>query len=77
MITATYWNKKKVMAKTYTPSEFLKEKKLREIRVEPEAFAKFKEALSNHLPTKPDNDPESNYEDNVKAIRRHVLQGQE
>jgi hypothetical protein len=34
MITATYWNKKKVMAKTYTPSEFLKEKKLREIRVE-------------------------------------------
>lgn len=56
------------MAKTYTPSEFLKEKKLREIRVEPEAFAKFKEALSNHLPTKPDNDPESNYEDNVKAL---------
>ena len=56
------------MAKTYTPSEFLKEKKLREIRVEPETFAKFKEALSNHLPTKPDNDPESNYEDNVKAL---------
>lgn len=56
------------MAKTYTPLEFLKEKKLREIRVEPEAFAKFKEALSNHLPTKPDNDPESNYEDNVKAL---------
>ena len=56
------------MAKTYTPSEFLKEKKLREIRVEPEAFTKFKEALSNHLPTKPDNDPESNYEDNVKAL---------
>ena len=56
------------MAKTYTPSEFLKEKKLREIRVEPEAFAKFKEALSNHLPTKPDNDPESNYEDSVKAL---------
>ena len=56
------------MAKTYTPSEFLKEKKLREIRVEPEAFAKFKEALSNHMPTKPDNDPESNYEDNVKAL---------
>ena len=46
----------------------MEEKKLREIRVEPEAFAKFKEALSNHLPTKPDNDPESNYEDNVKAL---------
>lgn len=56
------------MAKIYNPSEFLKEKKLREMRVEPEAFAKFKEALSNHLPTKPDNDPESNYEDNVKAL---------
>ena len=56
------------MAKTYTPSEFLKEKKLREIRVEPEAFAKFKEALSNRLPAKPDNDPESNYEDSVKAL---------
>ena len=56
------------MAKTYTPSEFLKEKKLREIRVEPEAFAKFKEALSNRLPAKPDDDPESNYEDSVKAL---------
>ena len=56
------------MTKIYSPSQFLKEKKLREIRVEPEAFAKFKEALSNHLPTKPDNDPESNYEDNVKAL---------
>ena len=42
--------------------------KLREIPVEPDAFAKFKEALSNHLPPKPDNDPESNYEDNVKAL---------
>ena len=54
------------MAKIYTPSEFLKEKKLREIPVE--FLAKFKEALSNHLPAKPDNDPESNYEDNVKAL---------
>ena len=56
------------MAKIYSPSEFLKEKKLHEIPVEPESFAKFKEALSNHLPPKPDNDPESNYEDNVKAL---------
>ena len=56
------------MAKIYNPSEFLTEKKLREIRVEPESFAKFKEALSNHLPPKPDNDPESNYEDSVKAL---------
>ena len=54
------------MAKIYTPSEFLKENKLREIPVE--FMAKFKEALSNHLPPKPDNDPESNYEDNVKAL---------
>lgn len=54
------------MTKIYTPSEFLKEKKLREIPVE--FMAKFKEALSNHLPPKPDNDPESNYEDNVKAL---------
>ena len=54
------------MAKIYSPSEFLKEKKLREIPVE--FLAKFKEALSNHLPDKPDNDPESNYEDNVKAL---------
>lgn len=56
------------MKKIYSPSVFLKEKKLREILVEPEAFAKFKEALSNHLPSKPDDDPESNYEDNVKAL---------
>ena len=56
------------MTKIYSPSTFLKEKKLREILVEPDLFAKFKEALSNHLPTKPDNDPESNYEDNVKAL---------
>lgn len=54
------------MAKIYNPSEFLKEKKLREIPVE--FLAKFKEALSNHLPAKPDNDPESNYEDVVKAL---------
>lgn len=54
------------MAHIYNPSEFLKEKKLREILVKD--MAKFKEALSNHLPPKPDNDPESNYEDNVKAI---------
>jgi hypothetical protein len=56
------------MTKIYSPSQFLKEKKLREILVEPELFAKFKDALLNHLPTKPDNDPESNYEDNVKAL---------
>ena len=54
------------MAKIYTPSEFLKEKKLREVPIE--FLAKFKEALSNHLPPKPDNDPESNYEDSVKAL---------
>lgn len=54
------------MAKIYNPSEFLKEKKLREIPVE--FMAKFKDALSNHLLPKPDNDPESNYEDNVKAL---------
>jgi len=52
----------------YSPSEFLKEKKLREIRVEPEVFAKFKEALRNHLPPQPDDDPESNYSDSVKAL---------
>ena len=54
------------MAYIYTPSEFLKEKNLREIPVED--MTRFKEALSNHLPSKPDNDPESNYEDNVKAL---------
>lgn len=54
------------MAKILNPSEFLKEKKLREISVE--FMTKFKEALSNHLPPKPDNDPESNYEDAVKAL---------
>ena len=45
------------MAKIYTPSEFLKEKKLREIPVEKELLDKFKEALSNHLPSKPDEVP--------------------
>lgn len=56
------------MAKIYRPSEFLKEKRLREIPVEKDLLEKFKEALSNHLPSKPDNGPESNYEDNVKAL---------
>ena len=56
------------MAMIYSPSEFLKEKKLREIRVESEVFAKFKEALRNHLPPQPDDDPESNYSDSVKAL---------
>ncbi len=56
------------MAKIFTPSVFLKEKKLREIPVEKELLAKFKEALSNHLPPKPDDDPESNYSDNVVAL---------
>lgn len=56
------------MAKIYTPSEFLKEKKLREIPVEKELLAKFKDALSNHLSPKPDDDPESNYTDNVVAL---------
>ena len=54
------------MLKIYRPSDFLKEKNLREIRVED--MARFKEALSNHLPSQPDDDPESNYEDNVKAL---------
>jgi len=57
-----------VMAKIYTPSEFLKEKKLREIPVEKELLAKFKETLTNYLPPQPDEDPESNYSDSVKAI---------
>ena len=56
------------MAKIYSPSEFLKEKKLREISVESEVFAKFKEALLNNLPPQPDDDPESNYSNAVKAI---------
>lgn len=56
------------MSKRYTPSKFLNEKRLREIPVEPEVFAKFKEALSNHLPPSPDDDPETNYTNAVKAI---------
>ena len=56
------------MANKYTPSEFLKEKKLREIPVEKELLDKFKEALSNHLPPKPDEDPESNYSSSVQAL---------
>ena len=56
------------MARKYTPSEFLKEKKLREILVEKELLDKFKEALSNHLPPKPDADPESNYSSSVQAL---------
>ena len=54
------------MAKIYNPSDFIKEKKLREIPVE--FMAKFKDALSNHLPPKPNNDPEANYEDSVKSL---------
>ena len=56
------------MAKIYSPSAFLKEKKLREIPVEPELFAKFKAALLNHLPPQPDDDPESNYSSSVQAL---------
>ena len=56
------------MAKIYSPSAFLKEQKLREIPVEREVLAKFKEALHNNLPPQPDSDPESNYSDSVKAL---------
>ncbi|MBR1498924.1 MAG: Eco57I restriction-modification methylase domain-containing protein [Bacteroidaceae bacterium] len=56
------------MAKKYSPTEFLKEKKLREIPVEKEVLAKFKDALSNHLPPTPDDDPESNYSACVKGV---------
>ena len=56
------------MARKYTPSEFLKEKKLREIPVEKELLIKFKEALSNHLPPQFDEDPESNYSSSVQAL---------
>lgn len=56
------------MVKKYTPSEFLREKRLREILVEPEVFAKFKESLLNYLPPSPDDDPESNYSNAVRAI---------
>ena len=56
------------MTKIFTPSAFLKEKKLREIPVEPELFAKFKNALLYHLPPQPDDDPESNYSSSVQAL---------
>lgn len=56
------------MAKIYSPSAYLKEQKLREIPVEREVLAKFKEALRNNLPPQPDGDPESNYSDSVKAL---------
>lgn len=56
------------MAKIYTPSEFIKEKRLREIPVEKELLDTFKTALSNHLPTQPDRDPESNYSGNVEDV---------
>jgi len=56
------------MANILSPSGFLKEKKLREIPVESDLLSKFKEALSNHLPPKPNDDPESNYSDSVKGL---------
>ena len=56
------------MTKIYSPSEFLKEKKLREILIEPEVLARFKEALLNNLPPQPDDDPESNYSNAVKGL---------
>ena len=56
------------MAKIYSPSAFLKEKKLRDIPVEHEMLKKFKEALLNHLPPQPDDDPESNYSNAVKGL---------
>ena len=56
------------MTNISSPSTFLKEKKLREIPVEPEVLAKFKEALRNNLPPQPDDDPETNYSDSVKTL---------
>ena len=56
------------MTKIFPPSAFLEEKKLREIPVEPELFAKFKNALLYHLPPQPDDDPESNYSSSVQAL---------
>ena len=56
------------MAKIYSPSAFLKEKKLRDIPVEREVLEKFKEALLNHLPPQPDDDPELNYSNAVKGL---------
>lgn len=56
------------MAKIYSPSEFLKENKLREIPVDKEVLAKFKHALFNNLPPQPDDDPESNYSNAAKDL---------
>ena len=56
------------MAKIYTPSEFLKEKKLSEIPVNPELLGIFKKALADNLPPIPNDDPESNYSDCVKGL---------
>ncbi len=56
------------MAKRYTPTQFLEEKKLREIPVEKEFLKKFKDALYNHLPAKPNDDPESNYSSSVQSL---------
>lgn len=56
------------MATKYSPSDFLREKKLREIPVEKELLVMFKEALSNHLPPRPDDDPETNYTSSVEAL---------
>lgn len=56
------------MAKIYSPSEFLKENKLREIPVDKEVLAKFKQALLNNLPPQPDDDPESNYSNAAKDL---------
>ena len=56
------------MARIYSPSEFLKENKLREIPVDKEVLAKFKQALLNNLPSQPDDDPESNYSNAAKDL---------
>ena len=56
------------MPNIYTPSEFLKEKKLRDILVEKELLERFKKALSDHLPPQPDDDPESNYSASVEGL---------
>lgn len=56
------------MAQIYTPSGFFKEKKYRYTSVESALLARFKEALSNHLPPVADEDPETNYSNAVKSI---------
>lgn len=56
------------MTRIYSPSVFLREKKLRNISLEPELFDRFKKALLLNLPLLPDDDPESNYSDSVKAL---------